>query len=161
VILEASVAGRSHEVEVREVDGRYVVRVDDHVLEVDWLDAADGFASLLVAGRSYDALISPRPGGYTVALRGGRHDVLLADPAAVPSRGPTGGETRLVAPMPGKVVRVLVERGQGIAAAQGLVVVEAMKMENELKAPREGTVREVHVREGQAVEGGALLVVLE
>jgi biotin carboxyl carrier protein len=63
--------------------------------------------------------------------------------------------------MPGKVVRVLVERGQAVTAAQGLVVVEAMKMENELKAPRAGTIFEVHVREGQAVEGGALLIVLE
>jgi acetyl/propionyl-CoA carboxylase alpha subunit len=161
VILTATVAGRSHRVEVREQDGRYVALVDDRSLEVDCLESPDGFASLLVAGRSHDALITRRPGGYTVALRGGRYDVLLADPTPAASRGPAGGDGRLVAPMPGKVVRVLVERGQAVTAAQGLVVVEAMKMENELKAPRAGTIFEVHVREGQAVEGGALLIVLE
>jgi biotin carboxyl carrier protein len=161
VILTATVAGRSHRVEVRAVDGRYVALIDDRCLEVDCLESAGGFASLLVGGRSHDALVTRRPWGYTVALRGGSHDVLLADPAPAASRAPTGGSARVVAPMPGKVVRVLVERGQTVAAAQGLVVVEAMKMENELKAPRGGTVIEVHAREGQAVDGGALLVVLE
>jgi biotin carboxyl carrier protein len=63
--------------------------------------------------------------------------------------------------MPGKIVRLLVEAGQQVQAEQGLVVVEAMKMENELRAPRAGCVREVGVREGQAVEMGAVLVVVE
>jgi biotin carboxyl carrier protein len=63
--------------------------------------------------------------------------------------------------MPGKVVRVLVGAGDLVAAGAGLVVVEAMKMENELRAPRPGRVLETAVREGQAVETGALLVVLE
>jgi acetyl/propionyl-CoA carboxylase alpha subunit len=161
VILTATVAGKSHRVEVRAVEGRYLAVVDDRPLEVDCLESVDGFASLLVAGRSHDALVTRMPWGYAVALRGGRYDVLLADPAPAASRPPAGGDARLVAPMPGKVVRVLVERGQRVAAAQGLVVVEAMKMENELKAPRGGTVIEVHVREGQAVDCGALLVVLE
>jgi biotin carboxyl carrier protein len=63
--------------------------------------------------------------------------------------------------MPGKMVRILVESGQAVQADQGLVVMEAMKMENELRSPRAGRVREVHVREGQAVETGALLVVVD
>jgi biotin carboxyl carrier protein len=115
-----------------------------------------------VGGRSHEALVTRRPWGYAVALRSGRYDVVLGDQAPAPGRrGSAGVVVRLVAPMPGKVVRVLVERGQAVAEAQGLVVVEAMKMENEIRAPREGTISEVHVREGQAVEGGALLVVLE
>ncbi len=63
--------------------------------------------------------------------------------------------------MPGKLVRVLVAPGQDVAAGEGLVVVEAMKMENELRAPKAGRVKDVPVREGQAVEAGALLVVVE
>jgi biotin carboxyl carrier protein len=63
--------------------------------------------------------------------------------------------------MPGKLVRLLVEAGQAVEAGQGLLVMEAMKMENELRAPRAGRVREVHVSERQAVETGALLLVLE
>ena len=62
--------------------------------------------------------------------------------------------------MPGKVTRVLVARGQAVAAGAGLLVVEAMKMENELEAPRSGEVLELLAREGQAVEAGALLVVV-
>jgi pyruvate carboxylase len=146
VIVTATVRGQSHQVELRAVNGRYIAIIGDRSLEVDYLDSPDGFASLLVGGRSHEALVTRRPWGYAVALRSG---------------GSAGVVVRLVAPMPGKVVRVLVERGQAVAEAQGLVVVEAMKMENEIRAPREGTISEVHVREGQAVEGGALLVVLE
>jgi biotin carboxyl carrier protein len=71
------------------------------------------------------------------------------------------GPQRLVAPMPGKVVRVLVEAGDRVSARQPVVVVEAMKMENELRASREGTVAEVHVREGMSVDAGALLIVIQ
>ena len=71
--------------------------------------------------------------------------------------GAGSGPQRLVAPMPGKVVRVLVKAGDAVTARQPVVVVEAMKMENELRASRDGTVAEVHVREGQSVDAGALL----
>jgi biotin carboxyl carrier protein len=71
------------------------------------------------------------------------------------------GPQRVTAPMPGKVVKVLVSPGDEVEARQGLVVIEAMKMENELRAPRAGRVREVHVKEGAPVESGRLLVVLE
>ena len=77
-------------------------------------------------------------------------------------RGATGtGPQRIVAPMPGKVVRVLVKAGDEVKARQGLVVVEAMKMENELRAARDGRVREVSVAEGQSVDAGAVLLIVE
>ena len=79
--------------------------------------------------------------------------------AAPPAR--VSGPARIVAPMPGRLVRVLVSTGQDVQAGQGLVVVEAMKMENEIRAPRSGRVKDVPAREGQAVEAGALLVVVE
>ena len=71
------------------------------------------------------------------------------------------GPQKLLAPMPGKVVRVLVKPGDEVKARQGLVVVEAMKMENELRAARDGRVREVAVKEGQSVDAGAVLVLVE
>jgi biotin carboxyl carrier protein len=71
------------------------------------------------------------------------------------------GEQRIVAPMPGKVLRVLVQPGQDVAARQPLVVVEAMKMENELSSPRAGRVKEVAAVEGQSVEAGRVLIVVE
>ena len=71
------------------------------------------------------------------------------------------GPQRLIAPMPGKVVRVLVKAGDRVNARQPVVVVEAMKMENELRASREGTIAEVHAREGMSVDAGALLIVIQ
>ncbi|HYB95952.1 MAG TPA: acetyl-CoA carboxylase biotin carboxyl carrier protein subunit [Vicinamibacterales bacterium] len=75
--------------------------------------------------------------------------------------GSASGPQRVTAPMPGKVVRVLVAAGDQVTARQGLVVVEAMKMENELRAARDGRVREVAVREGQSVDAGTVLLVVE
>jgi len=90
-------------------------------------------------------------------------DVGLVEAArgAGTARGAAGGPARVQAPMPGKLVRVLVRAGQDVGAGQGLVVMEAMKMENEIRAPRAGRVKEAPVQEGQAVETGALLVLLE
>ena len=74
---------------------------------------------------------------------------------------PGTGPHRLTAPMPGKVVRLFVRPGDAVKARQPLIVVEAMKMENELRAGRDGTVTEVHVREGLSVDAGALLIVIQ
>ena len=71
------------------------------------------------------------------------------------------GPLRIVAPMPGKVVRVLVKAGDAVLARQPVVVVEAMKMENELRADRDGMVAEIHVREGMSVDAGARLIVIQ
>jgi biotin carboxyl carrier protein len=163
VILDARVEDRALRVDVRGKNGRYDVMLDGRRLEVDFQESADGFASLLIDGRSHEAAFEPRDGGYAVALRTGTVFVGLAEPslASAPSPKGAGGAARVTAPMPGKLVRVLVEAGQAVEAAQGLVVMEAMKMENELRSPKAGLVREVHVREGQAVEGGALLVVVD
>ena len=162
VVYEARVGGRTFRVEVRGKDGHYAVRVDERALDVDCQESADGFMSLLIDGRSHEAALERRPGGYTVGLRGGTAIVDLAPPtsAGAPRRS-AAVAARLTAPMPGRVIRVLVEPGQVVGPAEGLVVMEAMKMENELRSPRAGRVKEVHAREGQAVEIGALLVVVE
>jgi biotin carboxyl carrier protein len=78
------------------------------------------------------------------------------------ARGAAGsGPLRIVAPMPGKVVRILVKAGDAVRARQPVVVVEAMKMENELRADRDGTVAEIHTAEGMSVDAGALLIVIQ
>jgi biotin carboxyl carrier protein len=164
VIYDATVDGRTVRVEVRGKDGRYTVALDGRPLEVDLHETGGDFLSLLIDGRSYDVGLERRPHGYTVVLE---NDVMSVDlvaaaaGAGVVARKPSSGPTRITAPMPGKLVRVLVAPGQEVAAGQGLLVVEAMKMENELRAPGPGRVKEVAAREGQAVETGALLVLLE
>ncbi len=163
MIFDATVDGRTLRVEVRGKDGRYVVLLDGTPLEVDLQDTGSHFVSLLIGGKSYEAGLEKRPGGYTVVLSDDVVSVDLAEGArgtALSSRKMVG-PARVTAPMPGKLVRVLVTPGQDVAAGEGLVVVEAMKMENELRAPKAGRVKDVPVEEGQAVEAGALLVVVE
>ena len=83
-------------------------------------------------------------------------DILAAD-----NRGAAGGQSTVIAPMPGTVIRLLVREGESVKARQPLVVLEAMKMETPLTSPYDATVRAVHVAEGDRVAGGAVLVELE
>ena len=125
---------------------------------------------LLLAGDSWTVAVQPGegPGRWALGVVGERVEVEALDERsrqrptdAAPRAGPPGGGSRTVlAPMPGLVVRIEVAAGQPVAAGAGLVVVEAMKMENELRAPHSGVVATVHVAVGQAVERGAPLVTL-
>jgi biotin carboxyl carrier protein len=164
VIFDAVVEGRELRVEVKRVNGRFAVTLAGRPLEIDFVPADRHFASVLVEGRSYDVALEPKDGGYAVHLRDDRLFVQLQDASRAPraaSNRTDHGPARVLAPMPGKIVRVLVDVGQAVENGQGLLVMEAMKMENELRAARAGRVREVKVAERQAVETGALLVVLE
>ena len=161
--LEATVDGRRVRVEVQARRDGYEVSVDGRVLTVDARRGPSGRMSLIVEGASVPVLLERRAEGYTVHLREDTFEVALAEGGRAVAAGPrpAAGPLRVTAPMPGRLVRVLVEPGQQVAAGQGLVVMEAMKMENELRAARAGRVAEVHARERQAVEAGALLVVLD
>ena len=163
MLFDATVDGRPVRVEVRRGEDAYKVTVDGRVLTVDVQETSRDFLSLLVEGRSYEAGLEKRAGGYRVLLPGHAVEVELSEAArgAVAVRKPKGGPLRVSAPMPGKIVRVAVEPGQAVAAGEPLLVMEAMKMENEIRAPREGTVKEIAVRAGQAVETGAVLAVLD
>ncbi|MET0552768.1 MAG: biotin/lipoyl-containing protein [Vicinamibacteria bacterium] len=165
MIVDATVAGRTARVEVTGGEGgRYRVTVDGRALTVDQSRVGAHERSLLVDGRSHDVSLSLQDDRCTVVLEGRAFEVLLGDAAVGDAgvvRARATGPVRLLAPMPGKLVRLLVAADQEVAAGQGLLVMEAMKMENELKAPRAGRVREIHVAERQAVETGALLLVLE
>jgi biotin carboxyl carrier protein len=164
MLFDATVDGRTIRVEVRAREGRYVVTLDGRALEVDHQETGPHFVSLLIGGRSYEAGLEKRPDGYNVVLT---EDVLYVElrgasqGASAAPRKAERGPARIVAPMPGRLVRVLVELGQEVRAGDGLVVMEAMKMENELRSPRAGRIAELLVREGQAVETAALLVVVE
>jgi biotin carboxyl carrier protein len=161
--LAATVAGKVMQIEVRGEAPRYAVTLDGRPLDVDLRATSSGFASLVVDGASQEVGLMPREGGWSVLLQGRTLDVQLQEAGAVAlaPRAVQGGAARVTAPMPGRLVKVLVEAGQDVTEGQGLVVMEAMKMENELRAPRAGRVKELHARERQAVESGALLVVLE
>ena len=164
MLLDATVDGRTLRVLVQGKDGHYTVTVDGRELEVDLCDPGGDFVSLLIEGRSHEAGLEKRPSGYLVVLADDLIGVDLADAAGgeAPAlkKTPTGPQ-RMSAPMPGKVVRLLAGPGDLVAAGAALVVVEAMKMENELRAPRDGVVRAVHVSTGDAVAPGRPLVEIE
>jgi len=123
-----------------------------------------GVYSILLDGRSYDAWVEEMPGGLVVVIDGYRFEVAVRDPRrwSRKSAGAAGeGPQALAAPMPGKVVRVLVKAGDAVEAGQGLVVVEAMKMQNELRAGRAARVLSVAAGEGATVAAGEVLVMLE
>lgn len=153
-------------VEVVESQGGYAVTVDGQTFTVLSDQVMPGLYGLIVDGVSYEATVyTPESDVYNVHLWDGMRRVELLSPIALALKaqgGAAGGQGLTVkAPMPGKVVRVLVKPGQAVSKGEGLVVVEAMKMQNELQALADGVVKEVKAREGDTVEGGAELVLLE
>jgi len=120
--------------------------------------------SVLMGGRSYEARVEEHPDCLVVVIDGHRFEIEARDPrrwsSKAAGRGSDGIQT-VAAPMPGKVVRVLVAAGDTVETGQGLVVVEAMKMQNEMKAARAGTVRSISIREGATVAAGEVLVTIE
>jgi biotin carboxyl carrier protein len=161
------------QVHVQRKNGVYHVTIDGttHVVDAVRVDAVT--LSLLVHGpdgaarHSLAAALSPggRPGAVNVHVDGRVVPVQMQQGSGLGRRreaGATGaGPQRVLAPMPGKIVRVLVAPGDDVKARQGLVVVEAMKMENELRAARDGRVKDVPVVEGQSVDAGTVLVLVE
>lgn len=147
-------------------NGRLVLHVDGKRHEVDAVGLDHGAVSLLVDGRSYDVEFDELGDEIQVQVRGDVFRVDAADERALKLRAGAAafqveGKVTLTSPMPGKVVRVLVTQGEAVQAGQGLVVVEAMKMENELKSPKAGTVTEMFAREGVTVEANARLLTVE
>jgi biotin carboxyl carrier protein len=165
--VEVDLNGRRRQVSLQPRDGGWEVVVDGRPFSAA-AARAGGYLSLLVGARSYEVSVEPGPDGKSLVRIDGVPVVLsVVDPRRSRSRtaGAAGsaaaGSTRVTAPMPGRVVRLLVRPGDVVSARQGVAVVEAMKMENELRAPRAGTVAEVRVAEGASVEANAVLVVLE
>jgi len=144
------------------VDGR-PVEIDPDDLE-SVREVEPGVYSVLLEGRSLEVRTIVTPNGLQVHVGGRQSTVEVRDPrnASRHSRAAAGtGRQNISTPMPGKVVRLLVSEGDAVDAGQGLVVVEAMKMQNEMKASRAGRVVEVRVRDGETVGAGDTLVVLE
>jgi biotin carboxyl carrier protein len=148
--LQVILDGRPIEIDTRQLDA---------IIEVE-----PGVYSVLIDGRSFEARAVTGPQGLGVQAGGRQFHAEVRDPRNF-SRSSRealgGGRQNLIAPMPGKVIRVLVAKGDAVEPGQGLVVVEAMKMQNEMKASRPGQVMDVRVHDGDTVTAGQTLVVLE
>ncbi|HXD95685.1 MAG TPA: biotin/lipoyl-containing protein [Candidatus Acidoferrum sp.] len=161
----ATIAGTATVVDLAGGDGHYRLTIGDEVWEVDARLDAQGFCSLLVDGASYVADVVDRDGTCVVDVGGETYEILVEEQTRwiIRTRGGTAGAGHgqtLTAPLPGKITHVAVRPGDPVRAGDTLVVIEAMKMENEFKASAAGTVAEVRVQPGQAVNPGDVLVVV-
>jgi biotin carboxyl carrier protein len=165
--LNAEIGGEKIALDVRREGERVVAEVGGRRYELEARAVGAGEYLLVKEGRVYECRVARTRGrgALNVSVGAGDYDVTLTDPkhlrGAHAAGAHEGGRAQVCAPMPGKVVRVLVEAGQAVEAGAGLVVVEAMKMQNELKSPKAGTVAEVSVEPGATVNAGDVLVIIE
>lgn len=163
---DVSVDGKTLKVEVEKRDAMWFCKVDGQEYVVDAALTAREVMSLLVNGKAYEAKREYSLSGDLHLVFGSeRFAVEVKDPRSLRSRRSRGageeGPQKLLAPMPGKVVRILVKEGEEVEKGSGVMVVEAMKMQNEIKSPKKGVVKKISAAEGAAVNAGDTLAVIE
>ena len=165
MIYEVKVADKSHRVELRKEGNGWRCRLDGLDIAVDAISTREGVLSILLEGKSYEVKQENTGTEVNIVVGNRRIPAQVRDPRSLRSRRVTEasshGPKKITAPMPGKVVRILAPVGTSVEQGQGVIVIEAMKMQNELKAPKKGTVSKLSVREGAAVEAGQTLAEVE
>ena len=144
--------------------GSFVCRMDGETLEGSARLLEPGILSLVLAGRSYRCMLDQDSEEPAVYIDSRRYSFCIEDPRSWKRRARRGGDSGprpMKAPMPGRVIRILAENGTQVEAHQGVLVIEAMKMQNELKAPKAGRVAELRVAAGDTVNAGQVLAVIE
>jgi biotin carboxyl carrier protein len=166
--LWLDINGRLRKVELPSATtGEITCTVDGQPVKVNAQALAPGLLSLLALdpARQFRCILDTSPEGDAVLINGTRIPFALDDPRSLRTRRAAGagadGPRSVKAPMPGRVVRVLVAVGDEVATQQGLVVIEAMKMQNELKSPKAGRITRVAAQEGETVQSGDVLVVVD
>jgi biotin carboxyl carrier protein len=160
--FDVQIAGKTRTVELQLDSDRWQISLDGVALDADAVEISPNIFSILLNGESYEVrLAAANDGKLTLQTRHHEFVAQVIDPRAWRGRrhGPVEAEGRqqIVAPMPGKVVRLLVKTGDKVETGQGLLVVEAMKMQNEVRSPKTGTVERLLANEGQAVNAGDIL----
>ena len=161
--ISARTGSKVHEITIERQNGLYVLEIDGERRIVDALKLESDFYSIVMENRSYEVSVEADGDRYFVRHGAAEQIVELTDPGrrAREDRGVAEGPQEVVTVMPGKIVRLLVNEGDNVAEGQGVVIVEAMKMENEIASPKDGKVAAIKVEPGQAVEVGTTLVVIE
>jgi biotin carboxyl carrier protein len=160
--FHVEINGRQRTVELERDGAAWRISLDGEAVDADAVEIAPNIYSILLNGKSYEIRITPTSTG-ALTLQTERHEFTaeVTDPRAWRGRRhgalEAEGRQQIVAPMPGKIVRVLVQAGEKVEAGQGLLVVEAMKMQNEIRSPKSGTVERLLVKEGQPVNAGEAL----
>jgi biotin carboxyl carrier protein len=159
---ESSVPRR---LELEKSAGRWECRLDGQPIHIDAVIPRRDVLSLLVDGHSYEIKREQTATDLHLWVGSSRFAVELRDPRSLQSRqkaaGDDKGPRKIVAPMPGRVVRLLVAENSEVEAGQGLIVIEAMKMQNEIKSPKKGVVKKLSASPGAAVNPGDILAIVE
>jgi biotin carboxyl carrier protein len=160
-----SIDGKDYRLELDRVEGRWQCRLDGREVQIDAVLRQPDVVSLLIAGQAYDIRRERLARDTHLWVGSARYAVELRDPRSLgerqSGRREQKGPRKLVALMPGKVVRVLVEEKAEVEAGQGVIVVEAMKMQNEIKSPKQGRVVKIVAQVGASVNAGDVLAVIE
>jgi biotin carboxyl carrier protein len=165
VIVDGKAGSKPRRLELEKAESGWKCRLDGRLINVDALIPRRDILSLIVDGRSYEIKREQTATELHLWVGSRRFAVELRDPrslrlrlkAAVDEKGPV----KIIAPMPGRVVRILVAENGEVEAGQGIVVVEAMKMQNEIKSPKKGIVKKISAVAGAAVNPGDVLAVVE
>lgn len=170
---EISVGGKTHKVELEaaatehtsNAERKYRVRLDGREITVSCVRVNEGSLSLIVNCESYDVHCERTAEALQIALLGAIYECTVSDPRSLRTRKKAGvadsGEQKLIASMPGKVVRIITAVGDQIKAGQGILVIEAMKMQNEVRSPKDGQLKKLLVHQGANVVAGKVLAIIE
>ncbi len=165
IIVGGEEGGKAHRLELEKAAAGWECRLDGQPVHIDAVIPRRDVLSLLVDGHAYEIKREQTATDLHMWVGSTRLAVELPDPRSLRSRQKAGGDEKgprkILAPMPGRVVRLLVAEGSEVEAGQGIVVVEAMKMQNEIKSPKKGVVKRISAIPGAAVNPGDVLAIVE
>jgi biotin carboxyl carrier protein len=156
--------GKSYRLDLNQIDGRWMCRLDGREIEVDAVLVRPDVLSLRIGNKAYEVKCERVAGELHIWLGSTHFAAEVRDLRSLRGRMRAlddSGPKKLTAPMPGKIVRILVTQGAEVEAGAGVLVVEAMKMQNEIKSPKKGTVLKILVTQGAAVNAGDVLAIVE
>jgi len=164
MLYDVTIDGKNYRLDLNYADGRWHCRLNGRDLELDAILARPDVLSLRIGNMAYEVKSERVANELHLWVGSKRFAVEVRDPRSLRGRvraGDDQGPRKIVAPMPGKVVRVLVREADQVQLGAGVAVVEAMKMQNEIKSPKQGTIRKILVGEGAAVNAGDVLAIVE
>jgi biotin carboxyl carrier protein len=164
MIYDVTINGKTRRLELNRVEAGWSCRLDGRDIEIDAVLVQPDVLSLRIGNLAYEVECERVGSELQLTLGSRSYSVEVRDPRSLRGRSREAdnqGPKKLTAPMPGKVVRVLVSTGSEVEAGAGVLVVEAMKMQNEIKSPKKGKIQKILVSEGTAVNAGDVLAIVE
>lgn len=165
--LDIEINGQKKEAEFSYIDGKTQLTIDGKVFDAQVSQPEPGLFTIIINNKIYStrAFRSGNSGNSEIIVNGKAISVSAQDKKSYQGKngsgGGAGGKSVISAPMPGKIVRILLKEGDDVEAKQGVIIVEAMKMQNEVLSPKTGKVASIKVTEGQVINAGDVMVVIE